>query len=150
HKLVNVIKVQELDAGRALETEVMMVRVSCEPAQRGELGGTAGLFGARMVDLTSNTISFEISGTPRHLGDFLDQIRPYGIVDLVKSGRSAMKQRSEKPLTLTPTATRPCAPQPLSFAYPCRCPAPSPSPGRHHRSKAVRTASTDTEGENRE
>lgn len=106
HKLVNVIKVQELDTGRALETEVMMVRVSCEPAQRGELGGTADLFGARMVDLTSNTIAFEISGTPGHLGDFLDQIRPYGIVDLVKSGRIAMKQRSEKPLTLTPTASR--------------------------------------------
>jgi len=106
HKLVNVIKVQELTAETALETEVMLIRVYCEPAQRGEIGATADLFGARMVDLTPNSIAFEICGTPKRLADFLEQVRPYGVVDLVKSGRIAMKQRSEKPLTLTPTASR--------------------------------------------
>ena len=95
HKLVNVIKVTELDRSDALESEVMIARISCGPANRGEVGDTAGLFGARMVDLASDTITFELAGTPEHLASFVDQMRPYGIVDLVKSGRVAMKRLSD-------------------------------------------------------
>ena len=99
HKLVNVIKVQELEPTEALESEVMIARVSCGPDQRGEVADTAALFGARMIDMGSSTITFDVSGSPSHLAAFLDRVRPYGIVDLVKSGRVAMKRQSE----LTPT-----------------------------------------------
>jgi acetolactate synthase I/III small subunit len=102
HKLVNVIKVQELDASETLESEVMIARVSCDPESRGEIADTAALFGARMIDLGVSTITFDVSGSPRHLAAFLDQVKPYGIVDLVKSGRVAMKRQSE----LTPTLIR--------------------------------------------
>lgn len=95
HKLVNVIKVQELDPDDALESEVMIARVSCTPANRGEVGDTASLFGARMVDLAPNSITFEVSGTPAHLASFEDQMKPYGIMELVKSGRIAMKKLSD-------------------------------------------------------
>lgn len=95
HKLVNVIKVTELDRRDALESEVMIARISCDPVSRGEIGDTAALFGARMVDLAPNTITFEVAGTPEHLASFLDQMRPYGLVDLVKSGRVAMKKLSD-------------------------------------------------------
>ena len=95
HKLVNVIKVTELDPRDALESEVMIARVSCDPVSRGEVGDTAGLFGARMIDLASNSITFEVSGTPDHLASFLEHMRPYGVVDLVKSGRVAMKRISD-------------------------------------------------------
>ena len=106
HKLVNVIKVQELETSATLQSEVMLVRVSCEPGMRGEVSDTAALFGARMVDLSPNTIAFDISGPPGHLAEFVEQLKPYGIVDLVKSGRIAMKQRSERALALTKTASR--------------------------------------------
>jgi acetolactate synthase I/III small subunit len=95
HKLVNVIKVTELDRSDALESEVLIVRVSSDPVSRGEIGDTAGLFGARMVDLAPDSITFELAGTPEHLASFLDHMRPYGIVDLVKSGRVAMKKLSD-------------------------------------------------------
>lgn len=97
HKLVNVIKVTELDRNDALESEVMITRVSCDPVNRGEIGDTAGLFGARMIDLSPNSITFEVSGSPEHLASFLEHMRPYGIVDLVKSGRVAMKKMSDVP-----------------------------------------------------
>ena len=97
HKLVNVIKVTELDNTDALQSEVMIVRIACDPVNRGEVGDTAGLFGAKMVDLAPNSITFEIAGTPDHLASFLDQMKPYGIVDLVKSGRVAMKKISDVP-----------------------------------------------------
>jgi acetolactate synthase-1/3 small subunit len=95
HKLVNVIKVTELDRVDALESEVMIARISCDPVNRGEIGDTAGLFGARMVDLAPNSITFEVAGTPEHLASFVDHMKPYGVIDLVKSGRVAMKKISD-------------------------------------------------------
>ena len=92
HKLVNVIRVTELDQMESLESEVMIARVSCDPVSRGEVGDTAALFGARMVDLGSDSIAFEVSGSPDQLAKFVDHMKPYGIVDLVKSGRVAMKK----------------------------------------------------------
>lgn len=100
HKLVNVIKVTELDPEDALEREVMLVRVTAAPHQRGEVTETAALFDARVIDLGPNNITFEVSGTPKHLASFLDHIRPYGIVELVKSGRIAMRRVSEVPAAL--------------------------------------------------
>lgn len=95
HKLVNVIKVTELDQAEALESEVMIARISCDPVSRGEIGDTAGLFGARMIDLAPNSITFEVAGTPDHLASFVDHMKPYGVIDLVKSGRVAMKKISD-------------------------------------------------------
>lgn len=95
HKLVNVIKVTELERSDALESEVMIARISSGPINRGEIGDTAGLFGARMIDLASDSITFELAGTPEHLASFVDHMRPYGVIDLVKSGRVAMKRLSD-------------------------------------------------------
>ena len=97
HKLVNVIRVTELDQTEALESEVMIARVAADPVSRGEISDTAGLFGARMIDLAADSITFEVVGSPAHLASFLDHLRPYGIVDLVKSGRVAMKRLSDVP-----------------------------------------------------
>jgi acetolactate synthase-1/3 small subunit len=97
HKLVNVIKVTELDPSEALEREVMIVRVTATPTLRGEITDTGALFDARVIDLGPDSITFEVSGTPNHLASFIDHIRPYGIVELVKSGRIAMRRISEVP-----------------------------------------------------
>ena len=103
HKLVNVIKVQELDTSGALQSEVMIARVSCEPADRGQLADTAALFNARMIDLSPVSMTFEISGPPNQLASFVEQMKPYGIMDLVKSGRVAMKRLSDiSPAVMVP------------------------------------------------
>ena len=94
HKLVNVIKVQELEPSSVLEREVMIARISASPANRGEVGDTGALFDAKVIDLSANSISLEVTGTPQHLASFLEQMKPYGIVDLVKSGRIAIKKTS--------------------------------------------------------
>jgi acetolactate synthase-1/3 small subunit len=95
HKLVNVIRVQELEPSDTLETEVMIIRVSCDPASRGEVTDTAALFAARMIELSPRSMTLEVSGTPEHLASFLEHVRPYGIIELVKSGRVAMKRLSD-------------------------------------------------------
>lgn len=90
YKLVNTVKVTEHSPGAAVEREIMLLRVSADPKRRGEILDAAGIFQARAVDVGKATITFELSGEPDRLSDFLELMRPYGIVDLVKSGRIAL------------------------------------------------------------
>ena len=90
YKLVNTVKVTEHTPGSAIEREIMLVRVNADRKRRGEILDAAGIFDARAVDVGTGTITFELSGDPGRLNDFLELMRPYGVVDLVKSGRIAM------------------------------------------------------------
>jgi len=98
YKLVHTVKVTELTAGDAVEREIMLLRVNAEPGRRGEILEAATIFKAKTVDVGRSTITFELSGEPDRLADFLpdrladflELMRPYGIIDLVKSGRIAM------------------------------------------------------------
>ena len=90
YKLVNTVKVTELGPGEGVVREIMLVRVNSDPARRAEMIESAAIFDARPVDVGATTITFEISGEPEKLANFLELMRPYGLVDLVKSGRIAM------------------------------------------------------------
>jgi acetolactate synthase-1/3 small subunit len=90
NKLVNVLKITELDPADSLEREVMLVRIAADPGSRRELRDTAEVYGATTVDIGANTITFAVSGHPDRLADFLGLVGHYGVVDLVKSGRIAM------------------------------------------------------------
>lgn len=90
HKLINVLRVSELDPAESLEHEVMLVRVATVPGGRREVRDTAEVFGATTVDVGPNTITFSVTGHPDRLSDFLDLMGGHRVVDLVKSGRIAM------------------------------------------------------------
>lgn len=94
HKLVNVIKVQEYSPSSSVESEVALVRITCDPTSRGAASDTAALFGARTVDLGPDSMTLEVSGSPDHLHSFIDNMSPFGIIDLVKSGRIAIAKAS--------------------------------------------------------
>ncbi len=95
HKLVNVVRITELDPATALEREVMLVRVSAPAGKRSEVLEIATIFKAQAVDVGPSSMCFQISGTPAKINDFLDLIRPYGIIDLVKSGRIALAREQK-------------------------------------------------------
>lgn len=90
YKLVNIVKVTELGPGDGVVREIMLVRVNSDPARRAEMMEAAAIFAAKPVDVGATTITYEISGEPEQLANFLELMRPYGVVDLVKSGRIAM------------------------------------------------------------
>ncbi len=89
-KLVNTLKVVELTAEEAIEREVMLIRINADPEQRSAVLDAAAVFKAKPVDVGAATITFEVVGEPRKLADFLELMRPYGVVSLVKSGRIAL------------------------------------------------------------
>ncbi len=94
-KLVNTIKVTELNPQDSIEREVMLVRVAADASQRGELLEAAGIFKARAVDVGTHSITFEITGTPDKVNDFLELLRPYGLIELAKSGWIALARDSK-------------------------------------------------------
>lgn len=98
YKLVNTVKVTELGPGDGVVREIMLVRVNSDPARRAEMIESAAIFEAKPADVGAATITFEISGEPEKLRNFLELMRPYGVVDLVKSGRIALaKDPKSKP-----------------------------------------------------
>jgi acetolactate synthase-1/3 small subunit len=90
HKLINVIKIFELDASKAVERETMLIRISAVGSARSEAIEVANIFKANVVDLGVSTLTFEVTGRPPKLNDFIELLRPFGVVELVKSGRIAI------------------------------------------------------------
>lgn len=90
YKLVNVVKVTELGPEDGVVREIMLVRVNSDPSKRAEMMESAAIFQAKPADVGSNTITFEVAGEPEHLRNFLELMRPYGVVEMAKSGRIAL------------------------------------------------------------
>lgn len=97
-KLVNVVRITELSAEDAVEREIMLVRVSAPPEKRAEIKDTASMLEGRVLDIGPTSLTFEVTGHPNKLADFLDLMHPYGVVDIVKSGRVALKRDKSRDL----------------------------------------------------
>ena len=96
HKLVNVLRVTELAAGDAVERELLLIKVTAAPDRRAELIATAEAFAGRVVDLGPDALVFELTGTPEDLDSFQELCRPYGIAEIVRTGRIGMSRASQR------------------------------------------------------
>ena len=90
HKLINVIRIFELEPSKAVERETMLIRVATTPSARTEAIEVANIFKANVVDVGYNSLTFEVTGRPAKLNDLIELLRPFGVVELVKSGRIAI------------------------------------------------------------
>jgi acetolactate synthase I/III small subunit len=94
HKLVNVLRVTELQPGEAVERELLVVRIAAPADRRAELVTTAQALGARLLDVGRDAVVMELAGTPEELDGFHQLCEPYGIVDLVRTGRVGVPRGS--------------------------------------------------------
>lgn len=94
HKLVDVIKISNITEDEYVDRELVMVKVAAEPSQRVEIINIAGIFRARVVDLGRKTMTFECTGTGAKITAFEESLRPYGIKELVRTGKIAMLRGS--------------------------------------------------------
>jgi len=90
NKLVNVIKILELEPGEAVERELMLVKVRAGGETRQRVMEVATVFRANVVDVTRATLTLEVTGKPEKLEALLDLLRDFGIVELVRTGRVAL------------------------------------------------------------
>ena len=87
HKLVNVLRVQELVPGESIERELALLKVSAPAHKRAELIALADAFGARVADLGAESLVFELVGTPEEIDSFEELVRPHGLQELGRTGR---------------------------------------------------------------
>ena len=90
HKLIDVIKVTDLTEESHIEREMVLMRVNAEPTNRAEVLRTADIFRAKVVDVTPGTFTLEITGDEQKLDAIIELLRPFGIQELVRTGKVAI------------------------------------------------------------
>jgi acetolactate synthase-1/3 small subunit len=97
HKLVNVLRVRELEPGEAVERELALITVTAPPERRAELLTLTDIFEARVVDVGADAVVFEIVGEPEELDSFEELVRAHGIRELARTGRIGLARASARP-----------------------------------------------------
>lgn len=90
HKLIDVIKISDISPEEYVDRELVLIKAHCEPARRGEIMQIADIFRARIVDLGRKTITLECTGNDGKINAFEESLKPYGIKELVRTGKIAM------------------------------------------------------------
>ena len=100
HKLVNVLRVRELEPDASVERELALIAISAPPERRAELMALAEVFNARVADVGPDTIVFEVVGEPEQIDSFEELVRPHGIRELTRTGRIGLKRASVRRVRL--------------------------------------------------
>jgi len=89
-KLIPVVKIRDFQAVDYVERDLMIVRVHVPPERRTEVISLVDVFRGRVVDVANKSVLVEIAGPENKLEAFTDLVRPYGIVELARTGVIAM------------------------------------------------------------
>ncbi|MCB1865423.1 MAG: acetolactate synthase small subunit [Chromatiales bacterium] len=90
NKLIDVVKVKDLSEGPHLEREMLLIKVRASGEQREELKRLADIFRARIIDVTDSSYTIELTGTSDKLDAFIEAVDTKLIVEVVRSGPSAI------------------------------------------------------------
>ncbi len=94
NKLVDTMKVRTLAPDELLARELQLIKVNATPAQRSEILTICDIMGAKIIDMTSNTLTIEISDSTVHLNRMHDLLAGYGIKEIVRTGVIAIQKGS--------------------------------------------------------
>ena len=93
NKLIDVIKVQDFSGKDFIDRELVLVKISSSSRTRSELLQIVDIFRAKIVDTAVASISVEITGADKKINAFLDLIKPFGIRELVRTGKIAIVRK---------------------------------------------------------
>jgi len=89
-KIVTVVQVDDVSASEFVERDLMLIKVKADRNKRPEISELCQVFRGRIVDVAPDQVTVEISGQEKKVQAFVELMRPYGIVELVRTGRIAM------------------------------------------------------------
>ena len=103
YKLVNVISVADITSAPAVYRDLAMIKVAAPQERRPEIVHLVEVFRARIVDLAPESLTIEITGGEDKIDGLLDVLRPYGVLEMARTGRLAMTRaaRSTTPAGAT-------------------------------------------------
>ena len=104
NKLINVIKIVELEPASAVQRELLLVKVRADADSRSHVLETVQLFRAKVIDVSTDSVTIEATGSADKLDAFLRILEPFGVKELVQSGMVAI---GRGPRSITDRSLRP-------------------------------------------
>ena len=105
NKLIPVIKISEIAHDEGVEREMMLVTVKATAETRSQVNDVAAIFDAKIIDVGYEAMTDMVIGEPDRLDAFSDLIRPFGILELQRTGRIAMPKLARQPVKLRSVKT---------------------------------------------
>ena len=96
-KIVTVVRVDDISSENFVERDLMLIKVSCPAEKRPEVFQLTESFRGRVIDIQHDNVMMEISGTEGKVEAFIELMRPYGILELARTGRIALVRGAAKP-----------------------------------------------------
>jgi acetolactate synthase I/III small subunit len=90
YKLVNVIDVQDVTSQPAVFRDLALIKVKATSEQRAEINNLASIFRARIIDVAPDSVIVEITGTEDKIESLIELLRPFGVMEMVRTGQVAM------------------------------------------------------------
>jgi acetolactate synthase I/III small subunit len=89
-KIVSVVRVDDISSENFVERDLMLIKVQAPAEKRVEISLLVEMFRARVVDISPDNMMIELSGVETKIEAFIDLMRPYGILELARTGRIAL------------------------------------------------------------
>lgn len=92
NKLINVIKVIELKPEKSVCRDLVLIKIKASANDRATINETVNIFRANIIDISSDTLTVELTGDAGKISAFVDIMRPYGIIELVRTGFAGIQR----------------------------------------------------------
>jgi acetolactate synthase I/III small subunit len=94
-KIVTVVKVIDYSNQEFVERDLMLIKVSTQGGKRSEVKELVEIFRGQIVDVSAEHVMIEISGKEQKIESFIEAVRPFGIIEMVRAGRIALLRGNE-------------------------------------------------------
>ena len=91
-KLINVIKIRDLEPSNTVARELALMKVHSDPGERAEIIGLVEIFGGKIIDVTTEHVTIQVTGVTDDLVRFEELLRPFGLIEMVKTGVVALSR----------------------------------------------------------
>lgn len=92
HKLINVLKIRDLEPGDTVARELALFKVAADGPQRGELMQITEIFRGKIVDVTKRSVIVEVTGTTEKIEAYENMVRPFGLIEMMRTGEIAISR----------------------------------------------------------
>jgi acetolactate synthase-1/3 small subunit len=92
HKLVNVIKIRDLEPDETVARELALFKVAADSETRGQVMQFAEIFRGSVIDVSKRSITIEVTGTDDKIEAFEQVVRPFGLIEMVRTGEIAISR----------------------------------------------------------
>jgi acetolactate synthase-1/3 small subunit len=92
NRFIDVLKVYDLSNVPSVHREIILIKVKAQAAMRAEIFQVAEIFKGKVVDIWHDTLTLEVTGTEGKIEALIDLMRPYGIVEIARTGRVSISR----------------------------------------------------------